>query len=58
MRDLSYNQGRTVLFVSHNIAAVESLCNKGIILEHGKVFLAQSPVAQAVEAYKGLLGVS
>ncbi len=29
--------GRTVLFVSHNMAAVENLCGRGVVLEHGKV---------------------
>ncbi|MEK0450593.1 MAG: hypothetical protein RL088_2861 [Verrucomicrobiota bacterium] len=29
--------GRTVLFVSHNAATVESLCNRGIVLQSGKV---------------------
>jgi lipopolysaccharide transport system ATP-binding protein len=28
-------QGRTVLFVSHNMSAIRSLCNKGILLERG-----------------------
>jgi lipopolysaccharide transport system ATP-binding protein len=28
--------GRTVLFVSHNLGAIESLCNKGILLESGQ----------------------
>lgn len=28
--------GRTVLFVSHNMAAVENLCTKGLLLDHGK----------------------
>ncbi len=28
--------GRTVLFVSHNMGAIETLCNKGILLEYGK----------------------
>lgn len=31
------SQGRTVLFVSHNIGSVVSLCNKGLYLEKGKV---------------------
>lgn len=35
MQDVSKNDGRTVLFVSHNIAAVKSLCNKGLLLENG-----------------------
>jgi lipopolysaccharide transport system ATP-binding protein len=30
-------QGRTVLFVSHNMAAVRSLCTRGIVLDRGKV---------------------
>ncbi len=37
MGDISKGEGRTVLFVSHNMAAVNSLCNKGILLENGKV---------------------
>ncbi len=36
MKDVS-GEGRTVLFVSHNMAAVKSLCNKGIVLINGKV---------------------
>jgi lipopolysaccharide transport system ATP-binding protein len=37
MGDVSKGEGRTVLFVSHNMSAVKSLCDKGIVLEHGKV---------------------
>ena len=37
MQDISRQGGRTVLFVSHNMAAVKSLCTRGIVLEHGKV---------------------
>jgi lipopolysaccharide transport system ATP-binding protein len=36
MKDVS-GQGRTVLFVSHNMTAVNALCNKAILLKHGKV---------------------
>ncbi len=35
MNDVSKGEGRTVLFVSHNMAAVRSLCSKGIVLEKG-----------------------
>jgi len=31
------NQGRTVIFVSHDMSAVQTLCNKGIYLEKGKL---------------------
>lgn len=40
MQDISKGQGRTVLFVSHNMAAVKSLCTKSLVLEHGKVVFA------------------
>lgn len=36
MNDVA-DSGRTVLFVSHNMAAVLSLCSKGVLLEHGKL---------------------
>lgn len=39
MKDVS-GQGRTVLFVSHNMNAVKSLCNRGILLENGKISLS------------------
>jgi lipopolysaccharide transport system ATP-binding protein len=35
MQDISKTDGRTVLFVSHNMAAVKSLCTRGIVLENG-----------------------
>jgi len=37
MQDISKQGGRTVLFVSHNMAAVKQLCTRGIVLENGKV---------------------
>lgn len=37
MNDVSKGEGRTVLFVSHNMAAVKSLCNKGFLLEYGRL---------------------
>ena len=37
MGDVSKGEGRTVLFVSHNMGAVQSLCNKGIVLENGEI---------------------
>ena len=35
MNDVSKGEGRTVLFVSHNMAAIRSLCNRGFFLENG-----------------------
>ena len=37
MQDISRGQGRTVLFVSHNMAAVENLCTKAFILTNGEI---------------------
>jgi lipopolysaccharide transport system ATP-binding protein len=37
MENVSRNDGRTVLFVSHNMQAVQNLCNTGILLQKGKV---------------------
>ena len=37
MKDVA-GQGRTVLFVSHNLEAVKSLCDKAILLENGQIF--------------------
>jgi len=37
MGDISKGEGRTVLFVSHNMAAVKSLCSKAMVLENGLI---------------------
>ena len=37
MQDVSRGEGRTVLFVSHNMAAVRNLCKRGVLLENGVV---------------------
>lgn len=37
MQDISTGEGRTVLFVSHNMAAVQNLCSTGILLENGRM---------------------
>ena len=37
MQDVSRGEGRTVLFVSHNMASIRKLCNTGILLENGSI---------------------
>ena len=37
MQDVSRNDGRTVLFVSHNMGAVKSLCSMGLVLDNGQM---------------------
>lgn len=38
MQDISKEGGRTVLFVSHNMATINSLCKKSILLQNGKIY--------------------
>ena len=37
MQDVSRREGRTVLFVSHNMASIRALCKTGILLEDGHI---------------------
>lgn len=37
MKDVSAREGRTILFVSHNNAAIKKLCSKAMLLEKGKI---------------------
>src|SRR5205814_3341568 len=46
--------GRTVLFVSHNLAAIRSLCTRTIVLDRGQVCEDSRDPAQAIAAYIGL----
>jgi lipopolysaccharide transport system ATP-binding protein len=44
MQDVSKGEGRTVLFVSHNMAAVRSLCTRGVMLKNGTIdFMGSTP---------------
>ena len=45
-------KGRTVIFVSHNMGVIQSLCNTGILLEDGKITF-KGPTQQAVTKYLG-----
>lgn len=42
MGDISKGEGRTVLFVSHNMAAIKNLCNKGLLLSNGTLICNDS----------------
>lgn len=42
MEDVSKGEGRTVIFVSHNMTAIQSLCNKGLFINRGQVLLNSS----------------
>jgi lipopolysaccharide transport system ATP-binding protein len=51
MGQVSQGEGRTVLFVSHNMAAVKTLCNKGIVLANGQL-IYQNKQLEAVSFYQ------
>lgn len=53
MRGLSASQGRTVLFVSHNMSAVKSLCNKGLVLEKGEIKFRSNNIDESINYYMG-----
>jgi len=50
MHDIADKEGRTVLFVSHNMAAVRALCNRAILLAGGRM-IHDGSVEDAVNAY-------
>lgn len=50
MQDISKGHGRTVLFVSHNMSAVKSLCTKAIILKNGELTFSGN-ATKCVEDY-------
>jgi ABC-type polysaccharide/polyol phosphate transport system ATPase subunit len=53
MGDVSKGEGRTVLFVSHNMAAVKELCNQGILLNQGKIEYIGTATESVIEYQKG-----
>jgi lipopolysaccharide transport system ATP-binding protein len=55
MQDVASGSGRTVLFVSHNILALASLCTRGVVLNRGRPFY-DGPVQDAITAYSSLIG--
>jgi lipopolysaccharide transport system ATP-binding protein len=51
MQDVSLGDGRTVLFVSHNMAALQNLCNKSMVLSQGMISLPLTDTSIAVSHY-------
>ncbi|WP_020601225.1 ABC transporter ATP-binding protein [Spirosoma panaciterrae] len=51
MQEISKNEGRTVLFVSHNMISIKKLCNSGLFLENGNVLMRDS-ISKVVNTYE------
>jgi lipopolysaccharide transport system ATP-binding protein len=50
MQDVANSDGRTVLFVSHNMGALAQLCQRGVLLEQGRVTTV-GPVRDVIQGY-------
>ena len=52
MKEVSTGEGRTVLFVSHNMRAIETLCTSGLLLEKGQAKASSPNVAAVIRSYE------
>ncbi len=50
MDQITKGEGRTIMFVSHNMAAVKTLCNRGILIKEGKI-IKLGEINKVVDAY-------
>jgi len=50
MQDVATDEGRTILFVSHNMAALAQLCRRGILLQGGKI-TADGTIRDVIAGY-------
>ena len=53
MSEVSKGEGRTVLFVSHNMGSIKNLCNKGILLYKGQI-TEQGKIQSVIDCYGGV----
>ncbi len=56
MGEASAKEGRAVVFVSHNLPAVEAICSRAILLERGEIILQGSP-SEVIRRYSEMGGV-
>lgn len=61
MQDVAEGEGRTVLFVSHNMSAVKNLCKRGILLDKGQISFmgtADETISEYLIGNSAVLGTS
>ena len=56
MGDVAHS-GRTIIFVSHNVSAIESLCRRGIFFQSGRLF-HEGPIAETLSVYHKAIGAA
>ena len=54
MKNICDTSGRTVIFVSHNMAAVEMLCHRAVYLEQGKLMCLETDIRSVITRYLSL----
>lgn len=57
MRDVSKNDGRTILFVSHNLPVIKQLCAKSVLMNKGRVEIFEK-TDNVLEKYNSLISTS
>lgn len=57
MSDVSQSEGRTVLYVSHNMNTIRQLCTRCVVLDHGQIIF-NGDVEKAIDIYLGLVSIS
>ena len=50
MSEVTQRDGRTIIFVSHNLGAIQKLCQRAVVMREGKV-IADAPVEAAIHTY-------
>lgn len=56
MQDVSKGEGRTVLFVSHNMGSMQQLCTKGILLDNGCISFSGN-ISETVNVYQSGIAI-
>lgn len=52
MKEIAANEGRTVLYVSHNMETIRKLCTRCVVLEHGHIRY-DGDIDEAIQLYRG-----
>ena len=53
IKDISETEGRTIIFVSHNLSAINNLCTRGILISQGRIIF-DGDTSDAINSYMGL----
>jgi len=54
MGDVSKSEGRTVLFISHNMASIQNLCTRGLLMDKGGIKL-EGDIPSTIDGYLNVL---